>query len=100
MVKNKTGLKGRTWAINTGLTNREPTGMCRINIGPLLIEEEIIEEIFKWTNGDMVEKWVNLKEISVIFKYTNEMETCTVIEILTLAAVMKDNLLRHWTACQ
>lgn len=87
---------GRTAAINIVRTNRGPTRMCRNIVDPLLcfqlfIKEEIVEEIVKWTNVEMVQKRVNLKDISASYRDTNEMEIWALIGMLTLSAVMKDN---------
>ncbi|CAB3225498.1 unnamed protein product [Arctia plantaginis] len=87
---------GRTSAINIIRTNRGPTRMCRNVFDPLLcfqlfITDEIVDEIVKWTNVEMIIKRQNLKEISASYRDTNAMEVWSLIGILTLTAVMKDN---------
>lgn len=87
---------GRTSAINIIRTNRGPTRMCRNVFDPLLcfqlfITDEIVDEIVKWTNVEMIIKRQNLKEISASYRDTNAMEVWALIGIFTLTAVMKDN---------
>ncbi|XP_045763663.1 piggyBac transposable element-derived protein 4-like [Maniola jurtina] len=87
---------GRTSAINIVRINRGPARMCRNIVDPLLcfqlfIKDEIVEEIVKWTNVEMVRKRENLKEISASYRDTTETEIWALIGILTLTAVMKDN---------
>ncbi|CAB3255270.1 unnamed protein product [Arctia plantaginis] len=87
---------GRTSAINIIRTNRGPTRMCRNVFDPLLcfqlfITDKIVDEIVKWTNVEMIIKRQNLKEISASYRDKNAMEVWSLIGILTLTAVMKDN---------
>nr|ADV17599.1 transposase [Agrotis ipsilon] len=87
---------GRTSAINIIRTNRGPTRMCRNIVDPLLcfqlfITDEIIHEIVKWTNVEMIVKRQNLIDISASYRDTNTMEMWALVGILTLTAVMKDN---------
>lgn len=86
----------RTSAINIVRTNRGPTRMCRDIVDPLLcfqlfIKDEIVEEVVKWTNVEIIRKREHLKEVSASYRDTNDTEIWALIGILTLTAVMKDN---------
>lgn len=86
----------RTPAMNIVRTSRGPARMCRNIFDPvqafyLFITDEILSEIVKWTNVEMISKRQKVEKITATHRDVTDLEIRAFIGLLTLTAVMKDN---------
>ncbi|XP_067624247.1 piggyBac transposable element-derived protein 4-like [Eurosta solidaginis] len=89
-------LSHRTKAMNIVRASRGPASACKNIFDPthifnLFITDEILNEIVKWTNVEMITKRQNISKTTATYKDTQYLEIRAFIGILTLTAVMKDN---------
>lgn len=92
----KAQLSHRTPAMNIVRASRGPARMCRnvsdpVQIFRLFITDEIISEIVKWTNVEMISKRQKVGKITATHRDVTDLEIHAFIGLLTLTAVMKDN---------
>ena len=86
----------KTSASNILHVSQGPAPMCKNIIDPveifnLFITNEVISEIVKWTNVEMISKRQKVVKITATHRDTTDLEIRAFIGLLTLTAFMKDN---------
>lgn len=92
----KAQISHRTPAMNIVRTLGGPASMCKnvfnpVQIFNLFITDEILSEIVKWTNVEMISKRQKVGKITATHRDVTDLEIRAFIGLLTLTAVMKHN---------